>query len=85
MESFTQFCIWFLFAAVVVELGWKGWKKYNKEDLDLDLDLDEVNKVNKVNKEELTLSPSCSEDKETIRRSKRNKDKLLEEENKNKH
>jgi len=30
MEGFTQFCIWFLFASVVIELAWKGWKKYQE-------------------------------------------------------
>jgi len=30
MEGFTQFCIWFLFLSVVIELGWKGWNKYKE-------------------------------------------------------
>lgn len=37
MEGFTQFCIWFLFLSVVIELGWKGWNKYqetNKKELE---------------------------------------------------
>ena len=35
MEGFTQFCIWFLFASVVIELGWKGWNKYNNKDVEV--------------------------------------------------
>ena len=43
MEGFTQFCIWFLFAAVVVELAWKGWNKYQEEKLK-EKELEEKNK-----------------------------------------
>lgn len=43
MEGFTQFCIWFLFASLVVELAWKGWKKYQEEKLK-EKELEEENK-----------------------------------------
>mgnify|MGYP003675358845 FL=1 len=43
MEGFTQFCIWFLFVSVVVELAWKGWKKYQEEKLK-EKELEEENK-----------------------------------------
>jgi len=67
MEGFTAFCVWFLFGALVVEYGWKGWKKYTEGKVKLEED----------NTEELTLSPLSGEGK---RRSKRNKGKQLEEE-----
>jgi len=70
MEGFTQYCIWFLFASVVVELAWKGWKKYIAEQYKEDIDIDKS--------KEISLSP-------VVRRSKRlNKDKDLEGEKKNK-
>lgn len=43
MEGFTAFCIWFLFASVVIELSWKGWKKY-KEIKDKELEEEKKNK-----------------------------------------
>ena len=30
MTGFTEFCIWFLFCAVCLELGWKGYEYKNK-------------------------------------------------------
>mgnify|MGYP003122524397 CR=1 FL=1 len=47
MEGFTQFCIWFLFASLVIEIAWKGWKKYieDKEEKELkEKELEEENK-----------------------------------------
>jgi hypothetical protein len=71
MEGFTQYCIWFLFASVVVELAWKGWKKYQE-------DIDVVCNNNNTEDKDISLSP-------VVRRSKRlNKDKDLEGEKKNK-
>lgn len=30
MGGFTEFCIWFLFCAVCLELGWKGYEYKNR-------------------------------------------------------
>jgi len=81
MEGFTQYCIWFLFASVVVELCWKGWKKY-QEDIDCSQDKEAVADDAEGKKDkDISLSP-C---REVVRRSKRlNKEKDLEEEKKNK-
>ena len=43
MEGFTAFCVWFLFVCAVVELSWKGWKKY-QETKDKDLEEEKKNK-----------------------------------------
>lgn len=43
MEGFTAFCVWFLFACAVIELSWKGWKKY-KEIKDKELEEEKKNK-----------------------------------------
>jgi hypothetical protein len=84
MEGFTQYCIWFLFASVVVELCWKGWKKY-QEDIDCSQDKEAIAGIDASDddkKTEISLSPLPPG---VVRRSKRlNKEKDLEEEKKNK-
>ena len=43
MEGFTAVCVWFLAFCAVVELSWKGWKKY-QEIKDKDLEEKKKNK-----------------------------------------